>query len=189
MDGETQPHTQQKSVHGPYVLIGFFALLAIAGVTLWQVAIAQRGKNPPLTLERLNQAQQRWLQDRPENYSLQIKVFGQHGGQLTIVVHGDHAQLKAEPAKMLDSDSSDFWNANVWTVDGMFVRLKRDLDIVANPDFVPPAGTAAPSHGYKTLRADFDDRLGYITHYKRPQLDQLPSLQWKIEAFKPLPGS
>ena len=71
----------------------------------------------------------------------------------------------------------------------MFVRLRRDMEIVNNPEFLPPAGTAAPAHGYKTLRADFDDQLGYITTYKRPQLDQYPSLQWRVESFEAEPGT
>lgn len=189
MEGNIEGEAAPKLARGPLVLLAFFALVTIAGVALWQVAVAQRGKNPPLTLERLEVAQQRWLQDRPENYSLQIRLFGQHGGLLKVNVNGEHAQLEADPPKLLEKGSSDFWNPNAWTVDGMFVRLRRDMDIVANPDFVPPAGTAAPAHGYKTLRADFDNRLGYITTYKRPQLDQLPSLQWRVESFESLPGS
>jgi len=189
MDGETQPVDAPKSVSGTYVLIVFFVLLTVAGVTIWQVAVTQRGKNPPLTAERLTEAQQRWLTGRPENYTLQIKLFGTLGGRLTIVVNGPDVQLVADPPKLLDDGSPDFWNPHTWTVDGMFVRLRRDMDIVANPKFLPPAGTAAPAHGYKTLRADFDDKLGYIVQYKRPQLDQLPSLQWRVVAFEPLPGA
>ncbi len=188
MDGETQPADAPKGARGTYVIIVFFASLAFAGVVLWQVAIAQRGKNPPLTLQRLDDAQQQWKNNRPENYSVQIKLFGQFGGQLTVVVNGPDVQLVADPPKLLDSASPDFWNPNSWTVDGMFVRLRRDLDIVVNPEFLPPAGTAAPAHGFKTLRADFDSKLGYIVQYKRPQLGQLPALQWRVATFEPRSG-
>lgn len=188
MDGDNQPGDQPRGTHGPYVLLVFFILVTIAAVALWQVAVAQRGKNPPLTIERLEEAQHRWGEQRPENYTLRIKLFGQLGGILTVHVEDGSAELEADPPKILESGSQDFWNPNAWTVDGMFVRLRRDLEIVENPEFLPPAGTAAPSHGYKTLRADFDERWGYISKYKRPQLDQLPALQWQVESFEQRPG-
>lgn len=189
MDGENQPNSRPKGTRGPYVLLVFFTLVAVAAIALWQVAVSQRGKNPPLTIDRLEAAQQRWGEGQPDSYSLRIKLFGQHGGLLTVHVTDGSAELEADPPKILQVGTQDFWNPNAWTVDGMFVRLRRDLEIVENPEFLPPAGTAAPSHGYKTLRADFDEQLGYIRNYKRPQLDQLPALQWQVESFERRSGT
>jgi hypothetical protein len=148
--------------------------LAIACVALaLQYFVAER--LPALNQAALEAAVERWDQNTPPNYDMDILLRGAQPGKVHVEVRG--GEVTAETRDGRDPGRSTW---GTWAVPGMFDTLERDLQIAANPQ---QEIQAAPGTSWR-LRGEFDPRFGYPVRYHR-FVSGGPEVYWQVTSFQP----
>ena len=174
---------QSAPSKGSSVVWGLLLAVLLGGGLLWVALSRQRGASVPVTQQRIQAARQQWDQRGVLNYRLKIELYGDLTGTLRLSVRDGTLQLASEPPPLLEELDPSEDSAEAWTVEGMFERVIRDLEIVENPSVTAPLGMFGPAQGNKALRVDFDPAYGYVKRYKRPTLGALAALEWRVVRF------
>lgn len=151
------------------------AVVAVAAIVVL-VAVFRREATAELGLDALNGAQERWRQNGPADYSLDVQVTGRQPGQY-------HVEVRAgEPFEVRRNGvvaNRRTWQ--YWTVPGLFEVIEHDIDCSEDPT----RGFGARPGSKAVLRARFDPVRGYPKRFERlilgePQLDMI----WEITRFE-----
>ena len=131
--------------------------LGATAVTLLALVACARGEN--LTETQLAQAQSRWQQAGPRNYTLTMTITGdriEEGRFVATVRDGALSSVTRNHRPIARP-------APFYTVPGLFDFLSEELEMAAQPGRYWQA--ARDARVYQRIR--FDDRLGYPTRYLR----------------------
>ena len=131
---------------------------------------------PPLRESDFQAAVARWEKHGPRNYSLEILVGvqGQRGSTVLLEVR-DRQPIAMTRDGLVPKRHA--WD--VWTIEGQFEMIERELENAANPQ--PAFGVKNPSQ--VVLRAEFDPQLGYPRRFHRDVLGKRQSMQWEVVRF------
>ncbi len=147
--------------------------LALAGVALaLQFFVAER--LPDLTEAKLESAMQRWQQNGPANYKMEIELRGAQPGQVHVEVENKSVTMETRDGRMPGR-----WTWDTWSVPGMFDTLTQDLQIAADPEQQIDAAKGTKWR----LRCEFDAQYGYPLVYHR-LVTGGPEVFWRVTNFE-----
>ena len=169
----------RPTVRASRVVLGVLAgiVLALAAGLAWLLLSDQGDAIGPLTEQSLNQARRRWREHEPQDYDLEVRVRGQMSGDYSVQVRGGrvvHFERNGYPLR----------NQPTWTVPQQFEYLERELLSAESPTRAYGVSADTPIE----LRAEFDDRFGYIRQFWRHVRGSEMDVQWEVTRFE-LPGS
>ena len=168
----------ERSSHSRRLLLGCLVVLSVP-VLLGIVFVWLRSPTPELTEAALVAAQQRWGTNGPTSYELNLKLKGTRPG--TVFVRVYDGQVTAMQRDGVTPRQRRTWD--VWTIEGQFDMLRRELELAADP-----RGQMQAKKGSQlVLRARFDRRLGYPLRYHRAVLGGGPEVYWEVARFEALP--
>lgn len=157
------------------LLLGLLAIALMLAVVYF--VFAQR--LPELTPERLAEAQAKWAQAGPANYTMDIELGGARPGIVHIEVEN------GEPIAMTRDGNTPkqqrTWG--VWSVPGMFETIERELELAEDPihEMDAPQGTQL------WLRCQFNPQYGYPQIFHRAVRGGGPEVYWNVTKFEPSP--
>lgn len=147
--------------------------LAVAGVALaLQYFVAER--LPELTEAKLESAMQRWQQNGPANYKMEIELRGAQPGQVHVEVEDKSVTMETRNGR-----TPGRWTWDTWSVPGMFDTLTQDLQIAADPEQQIDAAKGTKWR----LRCEFDAKYGYPLQYHR-LVTGGPEVFWRVTKFE-----
>lgn len=172
--GSTRPAIRVSRV----VLAGVagVGLALVAGLT-WLVLSGPDTSAQPLTLERLTQAKERWRQQDPQDYELQVSVRGQMSGDYYVKVRGGRVVR-------FERNGYRLRNQATWTVPQQFEYLERELVSADRPETAYGVSSETPIE----LRAEFNPQYGFADRFWRHVRGSEMDVQWKVTRFE-VPGS
>lgn len=174
-----RPHPPDGTPRRPrFVLLGAILLLAIAGAVVLLLA-RFRDPLPPLELADLEAAEARWRAEGPADYDLDLKLGGARPGSVHVEVRGGRVTAMTRDGRTPSQRRT--WD--VWSVEGQFDTLYRELELADAPAREMQVDAATRL----VLRAQFDPRLGYPRRYRRIVLGEGPEVYWEVTRFRPLP--
>jgi hypothetical protein len=152
------------------------AVLAIAAVLiLLRFLVAER--IPDLTADRLESARQRWENEGPPSYNLDIEIRGKQPGTVHVEVRDRTVTAEARDGRPTPERTWDYW-----TVPGLFDMLDRELELAEDPQHELQAGTGTMLR----LRCEFDDHFGFPQRFHRHSTGDAPELYWRVTSFQPM---
>ncbi len=147
---------------------------AMGGLLTFLVALMLLSDRiPEMTPEILSEAQDRWSQQQPASYRIQIKVEGRQPGVYETEVHNGEVTKSTFNNRPLTSRRT----MSTWSVDGMFRTLDYDAEAQVNP---------RPTDPQLTLRAEFHPEFGFPLRYHRIEWGSTNELMWTVTDFTPL---
>ena len=156
------------------ILVALVAALVAAflGLTTW----ARYNRIPELTEQDLVQAEALWTARDLSDYKLEMKLGGDRPGNVAVTVVGGEVKTMTRDGRAPTQRRT--WS--VWTVEGQFDTLWRELQIAANPtrEMNAPPGTRV------ILRAQFDENLGLPLRFHRAVVGRGPEVYWEITKFE-----
>jgi len=167
--------TARGARRGKLVLLALasIALLACAAVGVWLV----RGTLPAVTEAQLTAAEEKWEQNKPDNYDLEVELGGSSPGVFLLEVRQGRVQT-APTRDGVPVRSRPAWET--WTVPGQFETIRRELELAADPE-----GEMNATAGERlVLRGEFDAKYGYPRHYHRIALGGGPEVEWRVKRFE-----
>jgi hypothetical protein len=150
------------------------AALAVACVVLaLQYFVAER--LPELTEATLQAATERWKENGPASYDMEIELGGAQPGHVHVEVRNGEVTAESRDGRI---PARSTWDT--WPVTGLFDMLSRDLEIAENPEqeIQAPPGTTW------RLRCEFDAKLGIPWRYHR-LVTAGPEVYWSVTEFQP----
>ncbi len=163
------------------VLIGLAAGLALGLLAMIALAIMTRGRGSPrLSPEAFQAAMDKWKQQGPQDYNLEVQVRGNQPATYYVEVRGGDARLALRNGKPLTQRRT----FSTWSVPGMFATMSRDVDALERR----AAGQADASTPELNLRATFDPRYGYPARYRRLQYQSSVEVEWEVTRFEIVSG-
>lgn len=130
---------------------------------------------PELTETTLETAMERWKQQGPASYDMDLELRGAQPGNVHVEVR-DHAVT----AETRDGREPGRWTWDTWSVPGLFDMLSQDLQIASNPE---GEIQAAPGTKWR-LRGEFDPQYGYPVQYHQ-LVTSGPEVYWRVTNFQP----
>jgi hypothetical protein len=132
---------------------------------------------PPLTTERLTEAESKWKQHQPNAYRLIVEMSGDRieSGRFDVgVVRGQITSLRRNNLVILPNAGQDY------TMNGLFLIMEQELGLAEKP-----AMLGAPE-GYSVyLNAKFDDATGRLVRYRRIVGGTSNSIDINVVTFEP----
>jgi hypothetical protein len=152
-----------------------FAAAGVAGCII-TIVIVNANPGEPLTLERLQAAQERWKQRRAADYDLRVEVRGAQKGDHEIQVRG------GKVVRMTTGGFDVPQNAwTYWSVDGMLQFLQMELQNAERPEL----GFGVKDRKDVVMFARFDPDYGYPREYLRHVMGRSIEIRWEIISFEP----
>lgn len=151
-------------------------IIVTCGFLLVIGAILTREAVPLLTPADFNAAVERWEKNGPKAYDCDIEIFGNRPGTVQIEVRAGVVSRMTRDGEAPRERRT--WD--VWTVEGMFDTIDRELQIAADPQSAL-GGTARP-----ILSARFHLQLGYPEVFRRSVPGAQQEMAWKITRFRSL---
>jgi len=141
------------------------------------VIFALRGERiPQLSRESLQAAQQRWQQDGPQSYDLDVTLSGRQSGQIHIEVrHGEVTGMTRNGTTPTQRRTWDYW-----TVPGQFDTIELEMEMADDPTH----GFPAPPGSKVLQKAEFDAVDGHPVRYHRIVLGTQLEIRWEVTRFK-----
>ena len=159
----------------PLVFWGLFAGLAGGLLIALLLARQQFGDSiPSHSLPAYLNAVDRWNEQAPQDFDLQVEVRGSQPATYFVQVRNGEARSAFRNGSYLPQLRSH----ETWSVDGMFATLAQD---VARLEEAEQANSNPPF----SLRVDFDSQYGYPAHYRRSEYDFPIEVQWDVVLFEP----
>lgn len=153
------------------LLIGLGFVLAVAAI-FW----FSRGRNDPVTRRRLDAARQKWLQNEPKSYDLEVVVSGKQGATYEVHVRGGEVSEAFRNQAPLKQQRT----FRTWSGPGMFDTIESDVDTlefaVEHPN--------DPRRMMLTLKARFDEKTGLPMTYLRSEWGTNHDVAWKVTRFE-----
>lgn len=134
---------------------------------------------PEITPADYYAARDRWQQNGPASYDIEVRVMGSRPALHRVEVR----EGKAVAAWINDVPHSQQRTYSTWSVPGMFGTIGRDIDHIERH----AAGKADPTTPRLTLRAEFDPDTGIPRRYRRIQWGSPVQVSWEVIRFEPLP--
>ena len=170
---EEVPRARQLRRFGCWLIVGTLLGGAVTMAILrWRLA----DPTPALTAERFQAARQAWAEHAPQDYDLEVVVEGPQPGTYRVSVRGGESVA----ASRNDQSLKQRRTFSTWSVPGMFGTIGRDLEQIARRR----AGNADRFTPDLTLRASFDQELGYPRHYLRMESGSTQDVSWEVTKFE-----
>lgn len=180
MSDGNPPKARRRSVgciFALWLLAGLFLGVVVTLIVFrWQYA----DPFPEITPADFQAARQRWEQQGPQNYNIEVQVTGTRAATYRVQVRDGAATAAWINATPLPQQRT--WGT--WSVRGMFGTIARDIDALERR----AAGQADKSTPRLTLRAEFDERTGYPIRYRRIQWGSPVEVTWEVTQFEVLPA-
>jgi hypothetical protein len=148
--------------------------LTLAAMLYFLVACSRL---PPLTTERLTEAEAKWREHQPNAYRLVIQMSGDRveTGRFDVsVVRGQVTSLRRNNLVIRPNAGQDY------SMNGLFHMIEQELGLAEKP-----AMLGAPE-GYSVyLNAKFDDATGRLVRYRRIVGGTSNSIDIIIVTFEP----
>jgi len=158
------------------MVIGFAIAVAAILIVLF---VFFRDSTPVLTETMFEEAVGRWQRRGPASYNLDISVTGRQPGKI-------HVEVRDGAATSMTRDGVTprqrrTWE--YWTIPGQFETIQQDWESAHDPEggFGLPPGTKV------SIRAAFDDELGFPAVYRRRVLGTPLIVEWEIDRFEIVP--
>lgn len=153
--------TQRRSLRVLSVVLGAcFGLVCV--LVFWLLSL--RNPLPPLSAEDFHAAQQRWRENGPAHYDIEVQVSGRQPAVFLVKVrHGEPIAAYRNGQQLPQRRT---WET--WTVPGMFGTLESDFRHVAMVE----KGTSGPSTPRLALSGEFHPHYGYPQVYRRLTLGE-----------------
>lgn len=148
---------------------------ALVSLVILVVVVAGRS-TPALTAEALGDAEQRWREDGPAGYDLDLVQSGRQSARYHVEVR--QGRVTAMTCNDRAPRRRASWDA--WSVPGQFEVIRRELEGKGEPvrAFGAPAGSQV------VLRAAFDSHYGFPMKYERVVLGTSLAIQWEVTRFE-----
>jgi len=173
-DSGGMPRTDEPGSFRPRRTLTLLAIaLASAAATLWLTG----DRLPPLSVEALEAARQRWQSHGMNAYHLEIEMEGSEleRGRYGVAVDGARIRVDRNGAPIGG-------DGRAYTVPGLFDLLEQELTLAENPG----RGYGAPPGYAAYLFADFDDERGLPTAFRRVVGGGSGRwAEWTIVSFEP----
>ena len=155
-----------------------FGMVLVAAVLVGGVVgliLVFRDPLPALTAETLAAAEATWAQQGPRSYDLDLRLGGATPGRVYVEVrNGQVVKMTRDGRSPAQRRTWD-----VWTVEGQFAMIRRELELAADPQ----QEMQAEAETRLVLRAAFDPQWGYPLRYRRVVLGQGPQVSWEVLRF------
>jgi hypothetical protein len=146
-----------------FLAAGLGAVFGLACVALLWV-FSFRDPLPPVTVRDFEAAQQRWRENGPESYDMEVEVLGPQPAVYRVEVRGGEPSAAFRNGRPLTQRRT--WAT--WSVPGMFDTQASDFRHVARIE----AGTADETTPRLSLYGIYHPQYGYPERYRRIMLGQ-----------------
>jgi hypothetical protein len=147
----------------------FVACIVVLVVTFF----FRRGERiPELTRESLQAAQQRWRQNGPKNYDLDVVLSGSQSGQIHVEVR--NGEITGMTRNGMTPKQRRTWD--YWTVPGQFDTIGQEMEMANDPAH----GFPAPPGSKVLQKAQFDTGDGHPVRYHRVVLGTQLEIRWEV---------
>ena len=172
-----QPTPPLARVRGPRASSLVLGLAAGVGLGLlilliWLLVMA-RESMPPLTARSLELAMDRWEQEGPANYDLELVLQGREQGSIELKVRGREPTAMKRNGIVPQRRTWDYW-----TIPEQFAMIERELTGDPRPLF------GVDDRSQVILHAEFDPQFGYPRRYRRQVLGADQEIHWQIVKFQ-----
>ena len=135
---------------------------------------------PALSMAELTAAEKLWDENKLANYDLEIKIGGLRPG--TVLVEVRDGEVTAMTRDGRAPKQRRTWD--VWSVEGQFDTIRRELEMAANPRVEMQAGRDTRL----ILRGSFDSKYGYPLRFRRMVTGGIqPEVYWEVTRFEAVP--
>lgn len=141
--------------------------LLVVGVLVFRQSV------PRLSQADFDAAVERWQSHGPASYDCEIVIFGNRPGNVQVQVRNGQVVKMVRDGEIPTARRT--WD--VWTVEGMFDTIERELEIAEHPEQAL-GGSSQP-----TLYARFDGTLGYPEIFRRSVPGGQQEMAWEITRF------
>lgn len=176
MNSQQGPPISRGYGRGGLLLLGLavICVFACGGVGVWWF----RGNEPPVTVEKLIEAEKLWELNGLASYDLEVELQGDSPGNFHVEVR--QGRVQTPPTRNgTPVNSRAAWET--WTIPGQFETIRRELELAADPEHEMHASAGERL----VLRGEFDPKYGYPRHYHRIALGGGPEVEWWVREFKP----
>jgi hypothetical protein len=184
-DGNSQPHVADSAAPAPqpggkrlptlFVVGLLFVGLIVGLIVVLQLFAVQR--IPELTEPLLEAAQQRWKENGPASYDLDLEISGAQPGDVHVEVRDGEVTAMTRDGRAPEQRRTWY----VWSVPGQFETIERELEMAADPEHEMQAAEGTRLR----LRAEFDPQYGYPRQFHRMVFGGGPEVYWRVTNFKP----
>lgn len=180
------PPRPAESPHRPIRSGRVFVLWLLVGIFVGVVAtlfyLRRRIADPLPEMKPADfyAAREKWEQNEPPNYDIEVEVTGTQGATYRVQVRDGRAIAAWRNDKPLLQERT----FSTWSVRGMFGTIARDIDRVERL----AAGKAEPNTPRLTLRGEFDAQTGYPRRYRRIEWGSPVEVSWKVIRFEIQPA-
>lgn len=157
----------------------FWGVLAAVAIVICLTVVGRlifARRLPELTEAALDAAIQRWQENGPDSYDLEIEIEGQRPGIVTVEVRGGVVTRMTRDGQTPSQQRT--WS--VWAVPGMFDTIERELELAADPE----GEMNAPKNTRLWLRCQFDAKYGYPAQFHRAVFGGGPEVLWRVTHFE-----
>lgn len=156
----TQPHTQgRKSRKSTHVLAAALGAIVGIGCVLLFWLFSFRDPLPPLSATDFQAAQNRWRENGPQDYFIEVRVQGRQPATYRVEVQDGEAVRAFRNGQPLNQKRT--WGT--WSVPGMFSTMASDFRQVA----MFQSGRGDENTSNLGLYGVFDPYYGYPQRYRR----------------------
>lgn len=161
---------------GDYIF-GCLTVLFLAAV-VFGVVVVIRTRMPLLTEADYDHAVERWKEQGPKSYQLDVQVGGWQPGEIHAVVrNGVVTEMTRNGVAPNRKDAGSYW-----TVDYLLELIGDDLELQQNPEKMSQQFNIPPDSAV-TLRAQFDSEFGYPVRYRRSIAGTHMDVEWTVTRF------
>lgn len=158
------------------LLVGLVFVGLIVGLIVVVQVFAVR-RIPELTEPLLEAAEQRWQENGPASYDLDLEITGAQPGVVHVEVRDGEVTAMTRDGHAPEQRRT--WD--VWAVPGQFETIERELEMAADPQHEMQAAEGTRLR----LRAEFDPQYGYPRQYQRMVYGGGPEVYWRVTTFQP----
>jgi hypothetical protein len=180
LDDNAEIQSEEKLSSRPrrlrYLALGILlgSAVALVGVLLFLVSTRER-LDPPITMDGLDSAVDRWSEHGPTDYDLDLELLGANTATVHVEVrHGEVVQVIYNGRKL----ESRLWDD--WSVPGLFSIIRIDIESCMAKQTHSQKGAAPVDVEPRGL---FDDRYGYPLRYRRVTSSGADA-RWLVTRFK-----
>lgn len=135
---------------------------------------------PALTAETLQAARDKWAQQGPPSYDMELVIKGREPGLVIVQVRDGEVIRMTRDGR--EPDQRRTWQ--YWSVPAQFDTLEEEMADVHKSG----TGFADSATVHTRLEAQFDPKYGYPALYRRIVLGNDNSMSWEVIRFLPRTG-
>ncbi|MGD9721797.1 MAG: DUF6174 domain-containing protein [Pirellulales bacterium] len=159
---------------GMLVGVGLTSLVGVA--VLVSLAIARRPT--PLTRAAYEAAAQRWDENGPASYDLDVELGGKRPGKVHVEVRDGEVTRMTRDGVQPSQRRTWYY----WSVPGQLDTIEQELEMAETPR----ESYGSPKAAGVALWAEFDPRYGYPRRFDRIVLGADEEVHWNVTGFRPL---